>query len=279
MGEGLGRGTGNSPVVHWLNEDAGALARATSLATLIRRIEELSLNAWPCLRQIVHDGWLLRFADGYTGRSNSVQPLYEGEADVQVKIAFCEDAYARLGIPCLFKMTEAARPAGLDALLESLGYRAFNHTSVQVLDLGGSDANDSASSVHVYDGVNDAWLRPLVEFRAIEQRHVPTLRAILHALALPARYLTVVDGDEVVACGLAVLERPWAGIFDIVTREDRRGRGHGTRVMRALLAWAGREGATRAYLQVMRQNGPALRLYERLGFREAYAYWYRVKRK
>src|SRR5688500_4661868 len=245
----------------------------------IRRIEELSLNAWPCLRQIVHDGWLLRFADGYTGRSNSVQPLYDGESDVRAKIEFCEQAYARLGIPCLFKMTEAARPAGLDALLESLGYHAFNHTSVQVVDLTGGDADDAGSSVHVYDGVDDAWLRPLVEFRAIAKRHVPTLRAILHASALPARYVTVVEGDEVVACGLAVLERPWTGIFDIVTREDRRGRGHGTCVMRALLAWARRGGATRAYLQVMKQNEPALRLYERMGFREAYAYWYCVKRK
>jgi ribosomal protein S18 acetylase RimI-like enzyme len=249
------------------------------LATLIRRIEELSLNAWPCLRQIVHDGWLLRFADGYTGRSNSVQSLYEGEADVRAKIEFCEQAYVRLGIPCLFKMTEAARPAGLDALLDSLGYHAFNQTSVQVLDLAGGDAGDSNNDVRVYDGPHDAWLRPLVDFRSIEQRHVPTLRAILHAIALPARYLTVVEGDEVLACGLAVLERPWAGIFDIVTREDRRGRGHGTRVMRALLAWARSNGATRAYLQVMKQNEPALRLYERLGFREAYAYWYRVKRK
>ena len=245
----------------------------------IRRIEELSLNAWPCLRQIVHDGWLLRFADGYTGRSNSVQPLYEGEADVPAKIEFCEDAYARVGVPCLFKMTEAARPAGLDPLLESLGYRAFNHTSVQVLDLAGGDAGDSDRGVQMYDAPGDAWLRPVVEFRAIQQHYVPTLRAILNAIVLPARYLTVVDGDEVVACGLAVLERPWVGIFDVVTREDRRGRGHGTRLMQALLAWARREGATRAYLQVMKENTPALRLYERLGFREAYAYWYRVKRK
>ena len=245
----------------------------------IRPIEELSLNAWPALRQIVHDGWLLRFANGYTGRSNSVQPLYEGESDVRAKIEFCEQSYARLGIPCLFKMTDAARPAGLDALLESLGYRAFNHTSVQVVDLLGGGGDDARGDVRVRDGPDDAWLRSLVEFRGIEHRHVPTLRAILQPIALPARYVTVTECGDAVACGLAVLERPWAGVFDIVTREDRRGRGHGTAVMRTLLAWAQREGATRAYLQVMKENTSALRLYGRLGFREAYAYWYRVKRK
>ena len=36
-------------------------------------------------------------------------------------------------------------------------------------------------------------------------------------------------------------------------------------------------GAQGAYLQVMLNNPPALALYQRLGFAEAYRYWYRVK--
>jgi hypothetical protein len=33
---------------------------------VIQEIEEISLNAWPSLQQILYDGWILRFANGYT---------------------------------------------------------------------------------------------------------------------------------------------------------------------------------------------------------------------
>src|SRR5437764_13357134 len=83
----------------------------------VRRMEELSMNAWPALRRMAHDGWVLRFGGGYTGRSNSVHPLYDGALDVHGKIEFCERAYRRAGIRLLFKMTPAARPGELDDLL------------------------------------------------------------------------------------------------------------------------------------------------------------------
>ena len=56
----------------------------------IRDIEELALNAWPALQTKHYDGWVLRFANGYTRRSNAVIPLYESTLDLDEKINFCE---------------------------------------------------------------------------------------------------------------------------------------------------------------------------------------------
>ena len=256
---------------------AGAHVRNHSLAIDIRRLEELSMNAWPAPRQVVHDGWVLRFGGGYTGRANSVHPLDDGSSDLAEKIAFCEAAYRRAGIPPLFKMTAAARPAGLDDTLERLGYRAFNHTVVQVKYLAG-ESGFGGDGITAYDRADENWVGPLVRFREIPPHHADVLRAILGALRVPARFATASEGGEVVACGLAVQEGDWVGLFDIVTRPDCLRRGHATRVIRDLLGWAGARGAGRAYLQVTRTNAAALRLYEKLGFREAYPYWYRVKR-
>jgi len=48
----------------------------------IRSVEERSLNAWPSLHQMLYDGWVLRFSNGYTRRANSVSPIYRGRRGV-----------------------------------------------------------------------------------------------------------------------------------------------------------------------------------------------------
>ena len=53
---------------------------------MIRLIEELSLNAWPALQTVLYDGWVLRFADGYTRDNTPALHLYR-------KLAF-QEAYS-----------------------------------------------------------------------------------------------------------------------------------------------------------------------------------------
>ena len=80
------------------------------------------------------------------------------------------------------------------------------------------------------------------------------------------------------ACGIAVVESGWVGLFGLVTELDMRRRGLGRRLTKALLESGAAAGAKTAYLQVEADNDPALRLYESLGFRDVYQYWYRVKK-
>jgi len=56
---------------------------------LIRDIEERCLNACPPMQQVLYDGWVIRLADGYTRRANSVSPIYAGHIGPEEKIAVC----------------------------------------------------------------------------------------------------------------------------------------------------------------------------------------------
>jgi ribosomal protein S18 acetylase RimI-like enzyme len=76
---------------------------------------------------------------------------------------------------------------------------------------------------------------------------------------------------------MGVMDGDYLGIYNLVTAEDCRRRGIGTELLLHLLDWGIDNAATTAYLQVMLNNEPALKMYERLGFRELYQYWYRVQ--
>jgi ribosomal protein S18 acetylase RimI-like enzyme len=64
---------------------------------------------------------------------------------------------------------------------------------------------------------------------------------------------------------------------DVVTDPQHRQQGYATELLCQIFAWAQRAGAGDATLQVQGDNAAARALYTRLGFREAYAYWYRVR--
>jgi GNAT superfamily N-acetyltransferase len=82
--------------------------------------------------------------------------------------------------------------------------------------------------------------------------------------------------NEAVSCALGVLEGEFFGLFDVVTAPEHRNKGHGAALLTTMLNWAQENGARHAYLGVVELNSPARRLYDKLGFREAYRYWYRV---
>src|SRR5690349_24012374 len=99
--------------------------------TMITAIEEVSLNAWASLQTMLYDGWVIRFANGYTKRANSVNPLYPSNIDIEEKLRFCENLYREKNLPLVFKLTPLVYPHDLDERLAERGYQRDSRTSVQ----------------------------------------------------------------------------------------------------------------------------------------------------
>ena len=243
---------------------------------LIRHIEELSMNAWPALQTLHDDGWVLCFANGYGRRANSVHPLYPGSKDVKEKIRDCEALYRSRGQRVVFKLTEACIPANLDAILADDGYQADAHTSIQLLDLG-SRAYSPDPAATLSETLSADWLTAYAAMCDLQDENRLTCERILRGILLDRRFASIAVDGQTVACGLGVLQSGLIGFYNIVTDPAFRRQGYAQRLMATLSAWAKAEGAVRGYLQVMLNNPPALALYARLGFREAYRYWYRMK--
>ena len=58
--------------------------------SLIKTIEDLSLNAWPSHQIQIYDGWLLRFSYFYTHRTNCVEQIGASTLPLEEKVPYCE---------------------------------------------------------------------------------------------------------------------------------------------------------------------------------------------
>jgi len=238
------------------------------------RVEQVCLNALPALRQVIFDGWLLRFADGHTRRANSVNPLYPGRRPLGAKIAACEALYRRQGLPPIFRIPGIADPALAEALAD-LGYQAEDETCVRYMALKpGHGAADPA--VELAPAPGPEWLAGQARLGRQSAHDRLTYRRMLAAIAVPAAFAAVRSDGKMIALACAALHDGIVCFNAVVTDPKHRRRGHSQRLMARLSAWAEAEGATGACLQVVADNHPALALYDRIGFRdELYRYHYR----
>ena len=236
------------------------------------------MNALPALESEHYDGWVLRAAGGYTGRANSAAPLYPGMLEPIEKILYTETWFQSRALTPMIRLTPGAQPPHLDSILEERGYTLRDEgVSVQVREL---DERASAPDgvVMVEGRVPNGWLATLAEFQPTVADHLSQVGRLFARLPAASVFAIVHDEQGPAAIGRAVVENGHVGLFDVFTRPDQRRRGLAGDITLALLAWGARNGASRAYLQVVPSNEAASRLYHQLGFTEKYRYWYRAAR-
>jgi ribosomal protein S18 acetylase RimI-like enzyme len=238
-------------------------------------MEAHAVRAWPAsVTERADGGWVLRATPGLDrGRSNhALTPCRMVRADeIPAAIARVEEFAGRHGIRPGIQVS----PLSLHGeLMGELDRREWGRRW-PVLVLAGSrdDAGWSWEPVagvaldcadHATPDWLEAWAR--CEPGRDVEAHARTVFPLLAGRATFARL------DDV-AVGIAVDHDDLVGLFCVAVDPGHRRSGLGTALVRALL---GGSRADIAYLQVEEENAPAVALYERLGFGEAYRYCHRV---
>ena len=239
----------------------------------VKLIEEMSMNAHPSLNTVYYDGWYLRFAGGYTNRANSVNILNPSTLPIADKISYCEEMYTRLNLPTVFKITPLS--LDLDTALAESNYSIVTKTNIMVMDIP-KISTEGLSSVITND-MNESWQSNYFLLNELSETAISLAKKIQSNILNQTLCATLSHNNEIVACGLCVIEHDYAGLFDIVVSAQHRRKGYGQDICASLISNAAKLGAKKVYLQVVANNSNAIKLYKKLGFMDQYQYWYRVK--
>lgn len=208
---------------------------------------------WPAFHVEERSGWRFGFADGITKRANCALVLEPG-ADVAEVTAY----YTERGVrPCVQVWPGEE---GVDERLAEHGYAVVEPTLVLARDLTERPKTDGTSQITA---------SPVPKWSAMAE--TGAVERILGRV--DAAYGVVPEGR---GRGAAVLDGKSVGIYAMFTAPEVRGRGVATALLADLLCWAYDRGARSAYLCVVADNAPALRLYERAGFTRVSRYHSRV---
>ena len=249
-----------------------------TMERLAANAEEACFNAWPALKEIFYDGWLIRLANGETRRTNSVNVIGAGSRRVDKKIAHCEQIYAAHGQPTYFRIRTFDDPA-LEDVLEARGYRAEDDTRTLYMDFAATPPETSPRAIDIREGLpTDEWLAAHERFSGRSPRKDDMRRALIGLVALPIAFAAARDDNgKIVSVAYAALHDKLVSLQWVATDPMRRREGLSRATLNDLLMWAEKRGAEGACLQVVANNRPAIALYDSMGFsRELYSYHYRV---
>jgi N-acetylglutamate synthase len=237
---------------------------------LVLACEERIVNAWPSVGTLFAEGCVLRFANGYAGRANSLSALRPETRLTPDFMDWCEAQYRLTGLPPRVRVTPLLVPE-MQAMLEARGYRPESHAIGMIAPVTASGQPDP--DLVMAPAAPPQWVRGISARQSGSKKDADmALHAIVSRIRLPAAFGTLLHEGNEIGFGLSVVERGMAEIGAIIIDEKMRGQGMAKRLVSGLMSWAAGAGAAEAYLQVEQSNTPAVRLYQGLGFREVYRY-------
>lgn len=240
----------------------------------IASLEEAGFASWPAEKEWRDGGFVVRLSPNLPyKRCSSLNFSQQAPEDPVAAMARAQAAFAADGIRFCVRQTPLT-PAALTRLMDMENWPATGHSHVMTVDLAALDQARTAAAASSPEP-DAAWLEAYASFsRALQHRDV--FAGVLRRIVPPARYLSIVDKERIVAVGVAVIDGERAGLFGIAVDPAQKRQGLGERLSRHALEEARQRGARTGWLQVEAANAPAIALYRKIGFTTAYSYCYRM---
>jgi len=258
----------------------------------IIELERAAAEHWRGTEQERLGEWLLRAAEGFTGRANSALPLGDPGLPLDDALAAVTSWYRARGLPPMVAVPMPLEGPAVAEVLPScrFPFRLDDHLSerswatrpgpacvmtAELAALPPAPGLPADAEFRVDAEPDDAWLG-MYHYRG-RQHQPPVMRTVL--MSAPAQGFASIragGGRDVVAIGRLSIGAGWAGITAVEVDPALRRAGLGTALTLGICAEAASRAAQRVFLQVETANVAARALYERIGFGYSHRYHYRI---
>lgn len=240
----------------------------------VRRFEAAGFRAWPAASVHYDGAWAVRLTAGHPARRlNSVNPLDPSDdGNVVERIEKASRLFSAYGRPLTFRISPLSSRA-ISSRLDSLGWQRLSESVVMRIGIDEPLVRDAMDQIPLKD--MGRFVSAAIAIGSLQPALRPGLSEVISSIE-PEAGLFVMEREKApVSTAICVQDGELAGLFEVATKQEKRGRGFGRRVLLSALKWARSRGARTGWLQVEAGNEAAIGLYASIGFEEVYRYHYR----
>jgi N-acetylglutamate synthase len=242
----------------------------------IAQLEAVAAQGWRAPEEATLGGWLLRAAEGFTGRANSALAVGDPGLPLADAVTRVCDWYAARGLPPMIAIPHPLDRPGdshVDRFLDQRGWSVRSGPAVVMTAATASVARGGpADAAGLRPEPDQAWLD---HYHGYRRQLPPVARRLLVSAPFQA-FASIRHDRGTVAIGRVAVAAGWGGLSAVAVDPGYRRTGLATAITAALAGAAAARGAARLYLQVEEDNTPALALYARRGFTAHHRYHYRI---
>ncbi len=231
----------------------------------VEELERAALATWSPEERTSIAGWTVVSNGGFTRRANCAMPTAAAALDPDVRAAV-SSWLAERGAPLVVRITPLVAPTVVTAIARSWGLAPVDETIVMTKTIHSSPPGRSA----LVDAGEAKFAKRLLHLNGRSADAIAPWTRMVTRLGKTAIGIE----DEENGVGFAAVHDGFAAIYSVAVAETHRRQGRAADIMRAAESWASNGDAHIAFLQVRSDNGPALLMYQRLGYVERYRYHY-----
>jgi ribosomal protein S18 acetylase RimI-like enzyme len=247
----------------------------------IKQFQEFLMNAWPAEQYYFLNGWILRFTKGVTYRANSVIPVnYTGNIKhIENDIEMVENAYKSFNLPSIFTMHDYFEPKELNVILKDRGYIEQDHTNALIMQINNLDLRDINNDFNykIYHNRVYEFSSLLAKFTKRDKYQQEIISEITTRIVVPKKCFVIAKmEEEPIGTLMGVLDpHGYLYIADVLVVPEFRRQKIASSMLNSLIKeWAIKNGAKHVWLQVELENSNAMKLYENIGMKKVYGYYY-----
>jgi ribosomal protein S18 acetylase RimI-like enzyme len=242
----------------------------------IAELEAVAALGWRAPEEARLGQWLLRAAEGFTGRANSALAAGDPGRPLADAVASVEAWYAARGLPAMIAVPYPLDRPGdgaVDRFLDEQGWSTRAGPAVVMTAATAEVARSGpAGDAELCPEPDQAWLG-LYRYRG---NPLPPMARRLLLSAPYQAFARIRRAGATVAIGRITIADGWGGLTAVEVHPGHRRTGLATAITAALARAAAEHGAASLYLQVEEDNQAARALYARSGFTDHHGYHYRV---